>query len=167
MHQTKYPTIHHFVTKCALVTPDFHRAVVRTESYMACLKHVPLKHGNVNFPVWFPVRVCALNLLFINIFHDVVVRVESRCVIKAKHVLFCQFIRFCAGKTVLALKRSRIFPHKIERITRAARQVLLHTCAHFCYEMVYCGLWGWCIVRSEQQVYVRETDEARSQNINV
>ena len=38
------------------------------------------------FPVGFPVRVCALNLLFINISHDFVVRIESRCMIEAKHV---------------------------------------------------------------------------------
>ena len=38
------------------------------------------------FPVGFPVQVCASNLLLINIFHDVV-RIESRCVIEAKHVL--------------------------------------------------------------------------------
>ena len=39
------------------------------------------------FPVGFPVEVSALNSIFINIFHDVVARIESRCVIKAKHVL--------------------------------------------------------------------------------
>ena len=39
------------------------------------------------FPVGFPVEVSALNSLFINIFHDVVARIESRCVIKAKHAL--------------------------------------------------------------------------------
>ena len=39
------------------------------------------------FPVGFPVEVSALNSLFINIFHDVVARIESKCVIKAKHVL--------------------------------------------------------------------------------
>ena len=40
------------------------------------------------FPVGFPFRVRALNLSIINIFHDAVaVRIESRCVIKAKHVL--------------------------------------------------------------------------------
>ena len=38
------------------------------------------------FTVRFPITVCALNLLFINIIHDVVVRMESRCVIKAHHV---------------------------------------------------------------------------------
>ena len=39
------------------------------------------------FPVGFPVEVSALNSLFINIFHDVVARIESKCMIKAKHVL--------------------------------------------------------------------------------
>ena len=39
------------------------------------------------FPVGFPVEVSALNSLFIYIFHDVVTRIESKCVIKAKHVL--------------------------------------------------------------------------------
>ena len=34
------------------------------------------------FPVGFPVEVSALNSLFIKIFHDVVVHIESRCVIK-------------------------------------------------------------------------------------
>ena len=40
------------------------------------------------FPVEFPVRVCAFNVLLINMFLDIVARIESRCVIKAKHVLF-------------------------------------------------------------------------------
>ena len=39
------------------------------------------------FPVGFLVELSALNSIFINIFHDVVARTESRCVIKAKHVL--------------------------------------------------------------------------------
>ena len=39
------------------------------------------------FLVGFPVEVSALNSLFINIYHDVVARIEIRCVIKAKHVL--------------------------------------------------------------------------------
>ena len=29
----------------------------------------------------------------------------------------------------------------------------VHTCAHFCYKMVHCGLWNWCIVGFVQQVY--------------
>ena len=33
----------------------------------------------------FPVRVCALILLFMNIFQDAVAHIESRCVIKANH----------------------------------------------------------------------------------
>ena len=58
------------------------------------------------FLIGFPVRICVLNFLFIYIFHDVVVRIESKCVIKAKHVLLlCELVRFCAGKIVLALKR--------------------------------------------------------------
>ena len=39
------------------------------------------------FPVGFPIEVSAFNSIFINIFHDVVGRIESRCMIKAKHVL--------------------------------------------------------------------------------
>ena len=39
------------------------------------------------FPVEFPLKVCASNLLLINIFLDIVARIESRCMIKAKHVL--------------------------------------------------------------------------------
>ena len=48
------------------------------------------------FPAGFPAEVSALNSLYINIFHTVVARIESRCVIKAKHV----------GKTALTLGRS-------------------------------------------------------------
>ena len=39
------------------------------------------------FPVGFPVEVSALNSTFIKIFHDVVARIESKCVIETKHVL--------------------------------------------------------------------------------
>ena len=28
-----------------------------------------------------------------------------------------------------------------------------HTCAHFCYIVVHCGIWDWCIVGFVQQVY--------------
>ena len=45
------------------------------------------KAWQCEFPVEFPVRVCASNLLLINIFLDIVARKKSRCVIKAKHVL--------------------------------------------------------------------------------
>ena len=70
-------------------------------------------------PTTITVRICALNLLFINIFHDIVVRIESRRVNKAKHVLLmCSFFPFCAGKTALAWKVSCNFPAKIERINR-------------------------------------------------
>ena len=51
------------------------------------------------FPVGFPLRVCASNLIFINIFLDIVARMESRCVIEAKHVLLvCLFVRFSLEK---------------------------------------------------------------------
>ena len=29
----------------------------------------------------------------------------------------------------------------------------VHTCAHFCYKMVYCGIWDGCIVRFGQRIY--------------
>ena len=49
--------------------------------------------------------------LFIKIFHDVIVRMESRWVIRAKHaLLLCQFLRFCAGKTALHRSARAIFP---------------------------------------------------------
>ena len=53
--------------------------------------------------------------------------------IKAKHVLLlCWFVRFCAGKTALALKRSCNFSRaKIERINTVARHVLLQNHAIF------------------------------------
>ena len=90
------------------------------QSYMTCLKHVMLMH---EFPVGFPFEVSALNSLFINIFHDIVARIERRCVIKAKHVLLvCSFVRFCAGKIALALERLR----KIE-LTDQTRRVFIHT----------------------------------------
>ena len=54
--------------------------------------HVMFKADDANtwqheFTVEFTVEVCALNPLFINIFHDVVTRMESSCIIKGKHVL--------------------------------------------------------------------------------
>ena len=29
----------------------------------------------------------------------------------------------------------------------------MHTCAHFCYKMVQCGIWDWGILERVQQVY--------------
>ena len=29
----------------------------------------------------------------------------------------------------------------------------VHTCAHFCYKMVHCGKWDWCIVGFALRVY--------------
>ena len=39
------------------------------------------------FPVGFSFRVCASNLLLINILLDIVARIVKRCVIKETHVL--------------------------------------------------------------------------------
>ena len=59
------------------------------------------------FPVRFLVEVCTLSSFYFNIFHDVVARIEGRCMIKAKHVLLdSYFVWFFTGKTALALKRS-------------------------------------------------------------
>ena len=45
------------------------------------------KAWQCEFPLEFPVRVCASNLLLIMIFLDIVARIESKCVMKAKYVL--------------------------------------------------------------------------------
>ena len=29
--------------------------------------------------------------------------------------------------------------------------------AQFCYKMVHCGIWDWCIVGFAQQVYLQST----------
>ena len=31
----------------------------------------------------------------------------------------------------------------------------VHICAHFCYKMVHCGIWNWCIVGFGQQVCLK------------
>ena len=31
----------------------------------------------------------------------------------------------------------------------------VHTCAHFCYKVVNCGIWDWCIVECVRQVHCR------------
>ena len=31
----------------------------------------------------------------------------------------------------------------------------VHTCAHFCYKVMHCGLWDWCIVGFVQQIYCK------------
>ena len=35
------------------------------------------------------------------------------------------------------------------------------TFAHFCYKMVHCGIWDWCIVRFVQQIYCRQQSNPR------
>ena len=83
----------------------------------------------LEFPVESTVRVCTLNLLFINIFHDIVVCIESRRMIKAKHVLsICWLFRFCAEKNCTHTEALVQFsPRKIERINRPTRHVLLQS----------------------------------------
>ena len=94
--------------------------------YCNC-SNFPGMAGQRKFPVRFPVRICALNLLFLNTFYDVAVCIESRCVIKAKHVLL--IVLFRAGKNCTRAEhfwRARaIFPCKIRRIIRPTRHVLL------------------------------------------
>ena len=81
------------------------------------------------FPVGFPVRVCALNLLFINILYDIVARIESRYAIKMlKQNISCWSINSfdLSLKKLHSRWRARaIFPRKIERINRPTRHVLL------------------------------------------
>ena len=47
-----------------------------------------------------------------------------------------------------------LFPQCIRQISHNApfcnRNV--HACAHFCYKMVHCGIWNWCIVGFVQEV---------------
>ena len=81
---------------------------------MTCFKHVTQKHDKC--PVHFPVRVCALNLLYISVFHDAAARRESRCVVG---LLIRSNLRW---KNCIRA----IFLRKIERIDRPTRHVLLH-----------------------------------------
>ena len=69
------------------------------------------------FPVRFPVRFGASKLLLINIFLDIVARIESRCVIRS-------IFRWknCTRAEALV----QFSPRKIERINRPTRHVLLH-----------------------------------------
>ena len=65
------------------------------------------------FPVGVPVRVCASNLLLFNIFLDIIVRIESRCVIKAKHVLLvCYLFDFSLEKLHSRWNARAFFPRK-------------------------------------------------------
>ena len=79
-----------FCNKCAHITTHLLAIEIRAligQSYMTCLKCVTLKHGNVNFRqdvrLEFVPWICYSSAFF----HNFVVRIESRCVIKAKHVL--------------------------------------------------------------------------------
>ena len=91
------------------------------------------------FPVRFPVEVCALNSLYINIFHGVVARIENRRAIKAKHVLLViWYVQFCAGKTALALKRSCNFSRaKSNELAIADQQDMFFYMIHFEWRQVW------------------------------
>ena len=39
----------------------------------------------------------------------------------------------------------------------------MHTCAYFCYKMVHCGIWDWCIVGFVQEVYYTLINLQRAQ----
>ena len=87
------------------------------------------------FPVGFPVEVSALNSIFINIFHDVVARIESRCVSGVTHVLIVGLLislilrrkNFTRAEALL-----HFFPRKIERINRPTRHVFLQNDVIIC-----------------------------------
>ena len=79
------------------------------------------------FPVGFPVEVSALNSIFINIFHDVVACIESRCVIKQN--MSCWSVDsfdFALEKLHSRWSARAFFPRKIERINRPTRHVFFH-----------------------------------------
>ena len=83
-----------------------------------------------NFSTWFPIKVCTLNLLFINVFRDAIVHIERRCVIKAKHVCrSVDWFDFVLENCTRTESLVQCFPRKIERVNRETRHVLLHDMA--------------------------------------
>ena len=49
----------------------------------------------------------------------------------------------------------------ISQIQRCIRQIAhyaafcnRYACAHFCYKLLHCGIWDWCIVVFVQQIFV-------------
>ena len=98
------------------------------------------------FPVGFPVRVCASNFLLINIFLDIVARIESRCMIKAKHVLLIY--------SIFHWKNSNIF--LTEKFTNGALVTPPQACGailqqlrqHRLAETMYDALWCWIITKN-------------------
>ena len=61
----------------------------------------------------------------------------------------------CGPEDSSSHKRISQIPHSIWYISHNApfcnRNV--HTCAHFCYKIMHCGIWDWCIVGFVKQVY--------------
>ena len=109
--------------------PCFLSSVLVSQSYITCLKHVTLKAWQREFSVGYPVRVFASNLLLINIFLDIVVRIESKSVIKAKDsCLAGLLIRsiFHWENCTRAEALVQFFREKSKRIDSPTRHVLLH-----------------------------------------
>ena len=78
-------------------------------------------------PVGFPVRVCALKLLFINNFHDVVARIKKQMHDSSKTCLEGLLtLLICVGKLHERFSASAVSPAQ-NRINRPTRHVLLHT----------------------------------------
>ena len=78
--------------------------------------------------VRFPVRVCALNLLFINIFYDVVARKRSDEWLKQN--MSCWSVNSCdvsLEKLHSHWSVRAFFPRKLEIINRPTRHILLYT----------------------------------------
>ena len=91
------------------------------------------------FPVGFPVRMCALYLLFINIFHDVVAHIESRCVIEATHVFLLCSLSSRWKNMHLHWSARVIFPARFERINKSRKTGCI-TCTN--REILYlCSPW--------------------------
>ena len=62
------------------------------------------------------------------------------------------------------------------QITQSIRQIShnalfcsrnVHTSAHFCYKMVHCGIWDWCMVGFVEQFYCSSTRQQATTLIKV
>ena len=78
------------------------------------------------FPLGFPVRVCDLNVLSINIIHEAVALIKQMHDWGAKHdLLLCRFVLIVLEKLHAREGLRATFPRKFERINRAARHDFL------------------------------------------
>ena len=81
------PTMHHFVTEMCITMHLLSIERADCPKLHDMFKAFDAKAWQGEFPVAFPVRVCASNLFLINIFLEILAHIESKGVIKAKHVL--------------------------------------------------------------------------------